>query len=340
MVSPAPARSAAPPPDDRPARRRRPRRRGSTGAPRYAGRLVEEEGYGLVVIDTFIAFAPVQNENDAAQMMEAVAPLQAITRAGAALLLVHHPRKGDATEGQASRGSGALPGFVDVIIELRRYDPENRDDTRRTLTTYSRFDESPPEQVVELREDGYHVVGTKMDASHADRVAVITGLLPSEPPGMTSEEVYAAWEEQSAISQPSKATVAADLKEGAEGGRWTRAGAGKRGDPFRHFLSSSSPSLSWKKGNEGRPAEPAASHDASSPTIHLVEGATYGVRGTLVRAQRDAKTWVLLREASDSSLAGWRVQSSGALTELLRDGEQLIDGTPSVFRIGDVRAPT
>ena len=75
----------------------------------------------------------------------------------------------DAGEGQASRGSGALPGFVDIIVELRRFNPSQRDDTRRVLTTYSRFEESHPEKVIDLTDDGYIDCGSKHDAARADR---------------------------------------------------------------------------------------------------------------------------------------------------------------------------
>ena len=113
----------------------------------------------------------------------------AITEAGAGILLIAHPRKGDGTEAQATRGSGALPGFVDVIIEMRRFDAGRREDTRRVLTTYSRYEETPVEKVLEYTPKlGYRAVGTKSDAKGSDRLAVAIELL-GEPPGRTVEEI-------------------------------------------------------------------------------------------------------------------------------------------------------
>ncbi len=60
-------------------------------------------------------------------MMDALTPLSQIMEAGAGVLLVHYPRKGDVGEGQASRGSSALPGFVDTIFELRRFSAQDAD---------------------------------------------------------------------------------------------------------------------------------------------------------------------------------------------------------------------
>ena len=39
--------------------------------------------------------------------------------AGLALWLSHHPRKGRFLEGQAARGSWSLPGYIDIVMEMR-----------------------------------------------------------------------------------------------------------------------------------------------------------------------------------------------------------------------------
>lgn len=202
---------------------------------RHIVALVQEHKYGLIVFDTIGAVAPYQNENDASEMISTLLPLQAIADTGAAVLLVHHPRKGDGQEGQASRGSGALTGFVDCIIELRRYSRTDRADCRRTLTTYSRLDGSPPETVVELTADGFVNLGSRGDVNQADRGELILDILPSELPGMTVEQIKEAWDEQDA-TPPSKSTLRRTLESGFNKARWLRAGAGTRGDPFTYRL--------------------------------------------------------------------------------------------------------
>ena len=201
--------------------------------------FVKDRGFDLVVLDTIATLLPIAEENDAGKMMNALLPLHAVTDAGAAVLLVHHPRKGDAGEGQASRGSGALPGFVDIILELRRYDAKNRSDRRRTLTGYSRLDETPDEAVIELTEEGYRMVGSKADASQADRLEVIDDILPVQQPGMAAKDVHGAWPESAAVSRPGKRTIEIDLKHGAETRRWFMSGSGKKGDARRFWRSDS-----------------------------------------------------------------------------------------------------
>lgn len=218
----------------------------------YVVDLVVAESFDLVIFDTFATISPLRDENDAGRMLEALLPLHQITNAGASLLLVHHPRKGDATEGQASRGSGALPGFVDIIIELRRFSAEDRSDTRRTLTTYSRFDESPDEAVIELTPDGYQHVGSKRDAKQSDRMEIIGEILTSGLPGLTPVEVRDQWTGFD-VPTPGQRVVYGDLQEGYTRRSWQRSGEGKRGDAYRYFLASvsilaRSPSLG--AGNE------------------------------------------------------------------------------------------
>jgi len=49
-------------------------------------------------------------------MLDFLHSLSPLTAAGMAVWLQHHPRKGRTPSGQASRGSGALPGFVDILM--------------------------------------------------------------------------------------------------------------------------------------------------------------------------------------------------------------------------------
>lgn len=193
-------------------------------------REIEKGTYGLVVIDTLASWWPVLNENDAGEMGEALAPLRAISNAGAGLLLCHHPRKGDGQHATATRGSGALPGFVDLIVELRRYATDDGDpDTRRRLTAYGRFEGVPDERIIDLGPDGYTIVGGVAEARADDIRATIAEILPDDGPGMTLEEVRDNWPG----TPPGKNRVRAMLNEGANHERWGRSGTGVKGDPIR-----------------------------------------------------------------------------------------------------------
>jgi hypothetical protein len=187
----------------------------------------------LVVLDTLGNLWPVKDENNAAEVQEALMPLR-LTSAGRALLLVHHLSKGDASEGKGSRGSGALMAFVDVLVEFRRFKADDRTDRRRVMSAWGRYDETPAELVVELTEHGYQEQGDRETAANAEIVAKVLSLLPSVPPGITIDEIAGEWPED---QNPRRDRLLNVLRAGAipdGGGRqlWTRNGSGKRGDPY------------------------------------------------------------------------------------------------------------
>jgi hypothetical protein len=106
----------------------------------------------------------VQDENDAAQVQEALTPLLSLVEDGRALLAVHHLGKRDGEEGTGARGSTALAAAVDVLLELRRLDPKEPNNPRRVLKGYGRFDAVPHELVIELGPNGYvPVTGSAKD---------------------------------------------------------------------------------------------------------------------------------------------------------------------------------
>ena len=76
-------------------------------------------------------------------MLDALAPLRRLTSSGMAVLLLHHPRKEASADGRAARGSGALSGFADVLVEMaprRGAGPTSRVRRRRPFGFLARYD--------------------------------------------------------------------------------------------------------------------------------------------------------------------------------------------------------
>lgn len=197
--------------------------------------MAAEHDAAIVVIDTLPSFWPVIQENDAAEVIDALSPLRELTENGVAVLLCHHPRKGDGSQATASRGSGALPGFVDTIVELRRFEPESKTDSRRVLSAYGRFEDTLPEAVFDLTDVGYVCVGDSARVGKADFDGVIGGLLTTGE-GLTWEQMRERWPD---TPKPGQTRLREALNAGAERGLWTRAGSGKKGHPFRYSTSPS-----------------------------------------------------------------------------------------------------
>jgi hypothetical protein len=128
-------------------------------------RLHEQRGLDLVVLDALAKLSPLKSENDAGEMLSALLPLQRLTARGFCVLVAHHPRKGAVVPGQAARGSGALSGYVDIIIEMQRLTWRSAKDRRRRLRAYSRHEATPPRWVIELAPDGtdYRALGASAE---------------------------------------------------------------------------------------------------------------------------------------------------------------------------------
>ncbi len=213
---------------------RRPDLRAWQGFIDHVAGLVERECFKLVVIDTFSNLGPLEDENDAAEMIAALTPINVLTTAGAAVLLVHHPRKGEGEQAQASRGSGAFPGFVDTILEMRRFRPNEPDNARRVLTAYSRFEDTPPETVIELREGRYVRLGSRQEVMQNARLKNLAEILPvGEDKAKSADEITSAWDEE--IHGPMPGRLRDDLKKGFDDTLWHRTGRGVSGDPYKYF---------------------------------------------------------------------------------------------------------
>jgi hypothetical protein len=203
----------------------------------HVAALVRDQGYDLVVWDALPNLWPVLRENEAGEAIAALQSLLAIAEEGAAVLVVRHPRKGGGGEATAGRGSGAIDGFVDIIVEFRRYRPERKNDTHRVLTVYSR--EEPFELVVDWSPDeGYTALGTQADVGREEQRRQVEQLLPSQEPGLTAEELLDSWEIK---PKPGERRLRELLAELVEEGRMERCGAGVKGDPYRYWQLNSIP---------------------------------------------------------------------------------------------------
>lgn len=190
--------------------------------------------YDLVVIDTFPAFARLEDENSSAECTEAMSNLQPIMSQNAAILLIHHCRKSGGRHGLGVRGSTALTGSADILLQMDYPTKADKNEEiggcgprHRKLTMDSRFDDISP-TIIELAKDGR----TYMETS---RVQIIARLLPEGPPGLLPAEVLAKW--PSGYDRP---TSAASLATSLGGGErnyhlWEHTGGSKKGDPNRYY---------------------------------------------------------------------------------------------------------
>jgi AAA domain len=195
--------------------------------------LRAEHGLDLAVIDPLAPY--LRNENHPSAIFATLFPLRALTQAGMAVMLLHHPGKGARPIGQAARGSGALLGHVDISMEMRHPggDPFTR---RRRFLTLSRHAETPRQLLLELNAtatDYVPVAETDTDASSATWQALRMILLDAGRK-LTRQEVLAAWPED--LPRPAAATLWKWLDRAVRNEMIACAGTGRKNDPFRYWL--------------------------------------------------------------------------------------------------------
>ena len=204
--------------------------------------LRQQHDLGLLIIDPLAAFLPGRDENSAGTMLEALLPLQRLTTAGMAVLVLHHPRKGGADAGPGgARGSGALAGYVDVIVEMSWFARAVDTDRRRMLRGWSRHEETPRELVIELSADGreYLALGTSEVAAFGSGWPVLRRLLEQSKDTLTRQEVLEEWPLN--VPKPSETAVWQWLERAVEQGEVCRLGTGRRNSPFRYYLAGREP---------------------------------------------------------------------------------------------------
>jgi hypothetical protein len=134
----------------------------------------------VIVFDTLNALAKVLDENAAAEMLQATAPLKALAAKGYAVLVVVHARKGAADIVDATRGSNALVGDADIILLLECQG--DTDARRRTIESISR--DASFEKTYLVREGLEFRQGeTPRECERHRREDELVELLPLEPDG-------------------------------------------------------------------------------------------------------------------------------------------------------------
>jgi hypothetical protein len=188
------------------------------------------------VIDPLASFLPGYDENSAGALLDALLPLARLTQQGAAVLLMHHPRKHAPSEGQLARGSGALSGFVDVLLEMSWLRAPSASDRRRRLRAWSRYDETPRQLVMELDETGtlYRAQGSEDETEITESESALRRALAGAGFRMTRQEVRERWPAD--VPLPNPVTLWRWLEQGVQRGQIVRTGAGRKNNPFRYAL--------------------------------------------------------------------------------------------------------
>jgi hypothetical protein len=207
--------------------------------------LARTRGHDLVVIDSLGRFLPSGAANNASLLFDALGPLAALAQIGVAVLLIHHPSKAPAAEGMAARGCGALPAFVDFVLEMRPVDAKQREDRRRRILGFSRDPTTPRSQIIELSADGLSYTCCD-EPPPPDEFSmnwhVLVRVFEDADRELTRDDILAQWPAD--FTPPKAPTLWTWIDEAYKRGLILYQGTGRRGDSYRYYLPEKM--LAWK----------------------------------------------------------------------------------------------
>jgi predicted ATP-dependent serine protease len=187
---------------------------------------------GLIVVDTFDKWAGFagDSENSAGAVLAAVEPLLQAAANGPAVLLLTHQRKSGGRHGEAVRGSNALTGAVDIVLELER---EGAVPEARRLRAVSRFATTPDHLMFVATSDGFAAREVSDTRTEAQRERVLSVVCSSPA---TTEVIAKA-------AGMAKSTASRHLKDLLRSNAVTRSGKGVKGDEYMWIRSTEPDSL-------------------------------------------------------------------------------------------------
>jgi len=202
----------------------------------HAAGLREAHELDLLVVDPLASFLPGHSESDPGTLLTMLQPLQRLAGMGVAVLILHHPRKKPSDEGCSARGSGALLGFVDIILELNHFGRMPIDNRRRKLIGLSRYEATPTRLYYEWEPETstFRVLQDPHQRRFQDNWPRVRKLLERYKVEVSHKELLQAWPEDS--DKPTVNTLYDWLNQAWEEKLLRRIGTGKPSDPFRYRL--------------------------------------------------------------------------------------------------------
>ena len=191
---------------------------------------IKINGFGLIVIDTLFSLWPVKDENDAAQVRNALMPLNELADLGAGVLLVAHTVKGDAPSVSSFRGSGSLGGFVDVIVEMKQHQASAR--SERQISVIGRFDHPDPFVINYDESEGYTYSGSARELGEEKWRSRILEVLSRADLPQSFDSLRKKLSAPEGYAGLGKLKLKKILTKMIESGDLGRAGTGKKGDPY------------------------------------------------------------------------------------------------------------
>src|SRR5262249_61655766 len=132
-------------------------------------------------------------------------------------------------------GSGARPGYVDILLEMKCL-THAATDRRRLLNGFSRHEETPRQLVIELNAAGtdYQACGEPEEVEFAQNWLRLQTVLGTASRKLTRVAIRASWPN---AEVPSEVSLWRWLEAAVARGLVCRDGNGHKSSPFRYWLA-------------------------------------------------------------------------------------------------------
>jgi hypothetical protein len=106
-----------------------------------AARWAVDNGFAVLVVDTFTRWAGLENENDNGEVTRKMKPLEQAAGLGLAVIILHQHGKGERRGfGRDVRGASAFGDAVDILVEMNRSRELANPTDQRSISSIGRFD--------------------------------------------------------------------------------------------------------------------------------------------------------------------------------------------------------
>jgi hypothetical protein len=220
----------------------------------------------LLVIDTWPFFAGLAKdaEKDAGAAGQAMQHALDATHDGLAVMLAGHTRKAGGEDGDALRGSSAIAGAADIVLELERTEQPSE----RALLALSRFPSTPGSVIFDYDKvsRSWSVEG-EGERSEARSMRLRQAILSALRDG--GELTNAGLEKATGVARREWHT---ELNKLVDDGQVRRSGEGKRGDPYRFEILRKDSAERGAQDAQKDAAEDSAEAPAQKPAETPGEG--------------------------------------------------------------------
>ena len=150
----------------------------------------------MVILDTLTTVAGLGDEDNSSRVGEAMREFRRLANAGYAVFVLRHGRKIGGEVGDAGRGSSAISGAVDILLQIDPFKGEDDDSNLRILRARGRMKATPTDPLTlefDKETERYRLVGAVRSKEERIGAAILEGLEQLEAfdqeRGVTSAEV-------------------------------------------------------------------------------------------------------------------------------------------------------